>query len=148
MNRNQVHSGKLTKVRKRRFLAMIALAALAIAPVFAQSNTTGSFTLVGSTKQSRRLHTATLLLNGKVLVAGGAPLLPAATSEIYDPFTATWTNSGSLNTGRQFHTATLLQDGRAMVTGGETAIELLASTELYDPAIGQWTNAGVLNTGR
>jgi len=50
--------------------------------------------------QFRRQHTATLLLNGKVLVAGGTPLSPAATSELYDPVTTTWTNSGSLTVGR------------------------------------------------
>ena len=72
------------------FAATFIAAALSSAAAAA----TGSFTLVGSMKQFRRLHTATLLLNGKVLVAGGAPLLPAATSEIYDPFTTTWTNSG------------------------------------------------------
>jgi hypothetical protein len=60
--------------------------------------------------QFRRQHTATLLLKGKVLVAGGAPFLPVATSELYDPVTQTWTNSGPLNCGRQGHT-TLLSDG-------------------------------------
>jgi len=98
--------------------------------------------------QFRRDHTATLLLNGTVLVAGGAPFAQAATSEIFDPFTATWTNSGPLNTGREFHTATLLQDGRVVVTGGQTASQLLASTEVYDPSSGRWTGAGSLNIGR
>ena len=109
---------------------------------------TGSFTLVGSMKQFRRQHTATLLSDGRVLVAGGAPVLVAATSEIYDPSTTTWTHSGALNTGRQLHTATLLQDGRVMVTGGQTDSQLLSSTEVYDPASGSWTNVGRLNEAR
>src|SRR6266545_46638 len=143
-----VNPGQCARALTHRSLAIIVSGALALATALAQAETTGSFTLVGSTKQFRRLHTATLLFNGKVLIAGGAPFLPAAISEIYDPFTATWTNSGSLGTGRQLHTATLLQDGRVVVTGGETASQLLASTEVYEPAIGQWTNAGALNAGR
>ncbi|HTL57896.1 MAG TPA: kelch repeat-containing protein, partial [Candidatus Limnocylindrales bacterium] len=126
----------------------ILAAALAVIPMLAQAETSGSFTLVQSLSQFRKLHTATLLANGKVLVAGGAPFAQAATSEIYDPATQSWTNSGVLNTGREYHTATLLQDGRVVVTGGQTANQLLGSTELYDPRSDGWTNAGVLNQAR
>jgi hypothetical protein len=52
-------------------------------------------------------HTATLLPNGKVLVAGGCGL---ATAELYDPASGTWTATGAMNTGRHNHTATLLSD--------------------------------------
>src|SRR5260221_5809249 len=55
-------------------------------------------------------HTATLLANGKVLVAGGYGYDNAATNsaELYDPATGTWTNAGSLIIARADHTATLL----------------------------------------
>ncbi|HXJ56654.1 MAG TPA: kelch repeat-containing protein, partial [Verrucomicrobiae bacterium] len=99
-------------------------------------------------KQYRRQQTATLLLDGKVLVAGGAPFVQAATSELYNPVTASWSNSGALAIGREFHTATLLQDGRVVVTGGQTVSQLLRGTEIYDPRSGQWTAAGNLNQGR
>src|SRR6266566_4272319 len=122
----------------------IALTALGINSAHAQPVSSGSFSLVGSMSQFRKDHTATLLSNGKVVVAGGRPLAQAATSELYDPMTQTWTNSGALNTGREFHTATLLQDGRVVVTGGQSANQLLASTEVYDPASGVWMNAGSL----
>ena len=138
----------LTNAVKRCVLMTIVPATLALASALGHSAPIGSFTLVGSMTQFRRDHTATLLLNGTVLVAGGAPILPATTSEIFDPFTATWTNSGSLDTGRQFHTATLLQDGRVVVTGGQTASQLLASTEVYDPPSGRWTGVGDLNQPR
>src|SRR4030095_431518 len=104
-----------------RMLNIIVLSALVLAPALARWATAGSFTLVGSMRQFRRQHTATLLLNGKVLVAGGAPFLPAATSEIYDPIATTWTNSGALNTGRELHTATQSPNGTVMVTGRQTA---------------------------
>src|SRR6266545_2849593 len=96
------NSCKFPRALMRFCLAIIVLGALALASALAHAATVGSFTLVGSIKQFRRVHTATLLLDGKVLVAGGSPLLPAATSEIYDPFTATWTNSGVLIIGRKF----------------------------------------------
>src|ERR1700752_4232295 len=104
-------------MNKRNSFAL-ALSALLLNSVAAQPSSSGSFSLVGSMSQFRKFHTATLLSNGKVLVAGGTPFAQAATSEIFDPFTATWTDSGPLNAGREFHTATLLQDGRVVVTGG------------------------------
>jgi len=131
-----------------RNLFALALSALGLNSLAAQAASTGSFSLVGSMSQFRKAHTATLLLNGKALVAGGAPFLPAATSEIYDPLTTTWTNAAPLNTGREFHTATLLQDGRVVVTGGQTASQLLSSTEVYNRAGGRWIEAGDLNEGR
>src|SRR2546427_1882434 len=134
------HKARSMKIQLRNSFAL-ALSALVLHSAAAQPASSGSFSLVGSMSQFRRVHTATLLLNGTVLVAGGAPFLPAATSEIYDPFTTTWTNSAPLNTGREFHTAILLQDGRVVVTGGQTASQLLSSTEVYDPAGGRWTGA-------
>jgi hypothetical protein len=131
----------------RNSIALVCVA-LAFSSAQVQSAAVGSFTLVQSMSQFRRLHTATLLANGQVLVAGGAPVGPAAISEIYDAATETWTNSGTMNTGREFHTATLLMDGTVMVTGGQTANRLLAGTEVYDPATGSWTNAGFLNEAR
>src|SRR6266446_3024592 len=113
-----------------RIVFAVALNTLVLASVAAQPPSPGSFLLVGSMSQFRKLHTATLLSNGKVLVAGGRPIAQATTSEIYDPAAQTWTNSAALNTGREFHTATLLQDGRVVVTGGQTASQLLASTEV------------------
>ena len=99
-----------------RSSSALALSALVLNSVAAQPASSGSFSLVGPMSQFRKLHTATLLSSGKVVVAGGTPFAQAATSEIFDPLTATWTNSGPLNTGREFHTATLLQDGRVVVT--------------------------------
>src|SRR5438094_3356024 len=92
------------------------------------SNTTGSdnapasgtWTATGSLNTARAGHTATLLQNGMVLVAGGfdSTGFPFASAELYDPASRTWTVTGSLNTARYGHTATLLQNGIVLVAGG------------------------------
>ncbi len=66
-------------------------------------------------------HTATLLPNGKVLVAGGmtVTLHYLASAELYDPASGTWTATGSLATARYCHTATLLPNGKVLVAGGD-----------------------------
>src|ERR1041385_3585561 len=102
------------------------MAGLCLAPLRAEA--VGSFTLVQPMKQYRKSHTATLLRNGRVLVAGGGPLAGAAISGVDDPETQTWSDSGAVNFAREFHTATLLDDGRVMMAGGQTANQLLTST--------------------
>jgi len=113
----------------------------------------GVWTATGSMTTPRAQHTATLLPNGKVLVAGGYNgkidnnLL--ASAELYDPATGRWTVTGSLNIARCFHTATLLSNGKVLVAGGcgETDHQP-ASAELFDPATEKWTTTGALNNGR
>jgi uncharacterized protein YjbI with pentapeptide repeats len=89
----------------------------------------------------RRLHTATLLPNGKVLVAGGADgsATATATAELYDPATGMFSPTGSMNTPRYFHTATLLRNGMVLVTGGVSGGVYLNSAEIYNPATGVFT---------
>src|SRR5439155_5187491 len=88
---------------------------------------------------AREFHTATLLPNGKVLVAGGAGTSgDLASAELYDPATGTWTATGSLITARDNHTATLLPNGKVLVAAGFNG-GVLASAELYDigPGLGR-----------
>src|SRR5438874_8736074 len=67
----------------------------------------------GSLNTARFSHTATLLQNGMVLVAGGLDNHRTILSsvELYDPASQTWSVTGSLNTPREVHTATLLPNG-------------------------------------
>src|SRR5947208_364637 len=109
----------------------------------------GTWTYTGSLNTVRRSHTATLLPNGMVLVAGGfAPSGVLASAELYDPVSGTWTATGSLGTARYLHTATLLPNGKVLVAGGGGSSGTLASAELYDPASGTWTPTGSLHTAR
>ena len=93
--------------------------------------TSGTWSATGSLADARVGHTATLLLNGKVLVAGGynAASLVLASAELYDPATGTWSETGSLATARSSHTATLLPNGIVLVAGG-FGTNYLASAEL------------------
>src|SRR5262245_21792868 len=65
-------------------------------------------------------QTATLLSNGKVLVAGGISEKFGYHnfSELYEPSTGTWNITGDLNTYHSDHTATLLSNGKVLVAGG------------------------------
>jgi hypothetical protein len=102
----------------------------------------------------RYRHTATLLPNGKVLVAGGNLNSSGvigidcclATAELYDPNTGVWTATGSMNAPRVDHSATLLLDGTVLVVGGDsypnTGLERFP-VERYDPSTGTWSAAEV-----
>jgi hypothetical protein len=102
---------------------------------------TQDFTATGDLSQAPSGATATLLPNGKILIAGGqdsgGTLLPSA--ELYDPGTGTFSKlpnfvqTGSMHSPRAQHTATLLSNGKVLLVGssGETA-----SAELFDPAFG------------
>jgi hypothetical protein len=111
----------------------------------------GVFSNTGSLNTERYNHTATLLPNGKVLVAGGVGTNgnSLASAELYDPASGTWTATGNLHTERVGHTATLLPNGKVLVAGGvDRNGNSLASAELYNPASGTWTATGDLNTER
>jgi hypothetical protein len=98
---------------------------------------------------ARNQHTATVLLNGKVLVAGGSAVTGITnTCELYDPATGTWAFTGSLNTSRNQHTATLLPNGKVLVAGGVGLVAYQTSAELYDPATGIWTTINSMITSR
>ena len=89
---------------------------------------TGSFSATGSMAAARTFHTATLLPNGTVLVAGGGD--ENSTAETYDPATGSFSITGGMEIGRSGHTATLLPNGSVLVAGGGIFAGLV-SAELY-----------------
>jgi hypothetical protein len=105
----------------------------------------GTFSSIAAKMSTTRdLHTATLLPNGKVLLAGG----PGATAELYDPASGAFTVTGSMSVPRAGQTATLLSTGKVLLVGGNNVTGVLASAELYDPATGMFSFTGNLTDGR
>ena len=110
---------------------------------------TAKWSVTGNLNLARDSHTATLLQNGKVLIAGGTDgtvidageYIRLASAELYDPATGSWTVTGSLHTARYYHTATLLSDEVLVATGWITD-----TAELYDPAKGIWSLTANLKT--
>ena len=104
---------------------------------------TGTWSTTGSLIGETSGHTATLLPNGKVLVAGGWGGNSALNkAELYDPTTGTWSVTGSLIVARYWHTATPLKNGMVLVVGGSNDGDLastLSSAELYNPETGTWS---------
>jgi len=117
---------------------------------------TGQFTSTGSLGAGRRFHTATLLLNGQVLIVGGrSPEQhdPSLEAELYDPSLGEFKPAGAPSTSRSDHTATLLNNGKVLIVGGRdvgdsSANLQLATAELYDPSTEEFVLTGSLSTPR
>ena len=94
----------------------------------------------------RAYHTATTLLDGRVLVCGGGPL--SAGAEIFNPATGAWSSGGNLTIQRADHTMSLLVSGQVLVAGGVGVGGPLAHAEIYDPASNSWLPTASLSTAR
>jgi len=91
---------------------------------------TGTFQTAGKLVAARDSHSATLLPNGMVLLAGGythdfdgdaqPEWYTMFTAELFDPATSVSTVSASLESDRAEHVATMLKNGQVLATGGIT----------------------------
>ena len=121
---------------------------------------TDAWSVTGSMAQSRAMHTATLLEDGSVLVAGGIGersegrgVDVRTLAEVYDPTTGDWSSAASTAEARAAHTATLFDDGRVLVTGGGSFIfegfgGLLATAEIYYPSTKRWSSRARMSQTR
>jgi N-acetylneuraminic acid mutarotase len=102
----------------------------------------------------RATHTATLLNDGRVLIAGGLQEdgrgneFAVKDAEIYDPQTGRFSKTGSLTEPRSAHTAALLPDGRVLIAGGWGMEERLKTAEVFDPRTGSFTVIGEMSAPR
>ncbi len=83
-------------------------------------------------------HTATLLSDGRVLVAGGGYDAATARATLYDPVRNEWIPVASMTRPRVMHSAVRLSDSRVLVVGGEFPGSL-QTAEVFDPRSGRWT---------
>jgi Kelch motif len=112
---------------------------------------TGTFSATGAMSEVRSEHTATLLANGRVLVAGGTA---DNVAELYDPATGLFTATGDLVVGGRWAcTATLLKDGTVLIAGGRDSEDVfdafpLNNAELFNPTAGNFTATGSMTQFR
>jgi N-acetylneuraminic acid mutarotase len=138
----------------RRTTGMVVLAVtLALA---AAGGAQAAWSGVDGLGTGRYNHTATVLQDGRVLVAGGYDNKPLATARIYDPAAGAWSDAASMKVARQGQAAVRLQSGKVLVAGGYAADESADSpsgytrtAEVYDPESNTWSRtAHDMSTGR
>lgn len=113
---------------------------------------TGKWTATAPMAAARFEHTATLLADGRVLVAGGqGPDGPLASSEIFDPAISAFIRSNDMGEARTNQAAVRLADRSVLVVGGAGGVDgdlSSASAEVFEPNRGAWARVGTLAQDR
>ena len=132
-----------------------------------RSGSVGTWSFGGPMISAHADHTATLLGDGRVLIAGGHggvdeigpptnpnpnlknPPVPTAAAEVYNPLTAQFASTGPLTLARYGHAATRLNDGKVLVSGGLLSNGApTSSAEMFDPQLNTWSDAGTMSLPR
>lgn len=118
--------------------------------VFASGSPAGSVSPGSPMLEPRSGHTATLLPDGKVLIAGGMRRNQVfySSAELYDPATGKFRATGVMNVARVGHAAVLLPSGSVLIVGGWVSHDSTDSAELYDPVTGRFSEIAKMNTKR
>jgi hypothetical protein len=134
---------------RRLALTGVLVGGLTASTPFTALAQSGTWKSTGALNLPRIGHTATLLANGQVLVAGGEDSNNklVASAELYNPSTGKWTVTGSMVTPRIDHTATLLANGEVLIAGGVSGT-YTAAAELYNPSTGRWESTGTMTVPR
>jgi len=132
----------------RVFVSITAMLVVAVGSTSAEGAAVDPWRDARSMSVGRAYHTATLLFNGRVLVAGGFTTMDdsgfgavTGTTEIYTPATNSWRAAAPMLHARTFHTAVLLKSGRVFVIGGLDGSGNPVPPEIYTPWTNSWTPA-------
>ena len=130
----------------RRFFLGTCLLSL-----LAEAASAQSWQYIAPMRHARTRHSAVLLQDGKILVAGGDDGVEVLRScEIYDPSQNSWADTDSLNIPRMNFQLLPLNDGRVLAAGGLTNenIGTAASCEIYNPISGKWSMTASMHDRR
>ena len=118
--------------------------------VRAEGSRAGSVSPASPMLEPRSGHTATLLQDGEVLIAGGMRRNQDfyRSAELYDPATGKFQATGPMNVARVGHAAVLLHSGKVLIVGGWVGHDCTDSVEMYDPAAGSFTVIGRMSVKR
>ncbi len=118
--------------------------------VLANISSAGSVSSGSPMLEPRSGHTATLLQDGEVLIAGGMRRNQDfyRSAELYDPAVGKFRATGAMTVARVGHAAVLLPSGKVLVVGGWVNHESTDSAELYDPATGRFLEIAKMNAKR
>jgi hypothetical protein len=133
------------------FLLVLAFPTLVNAQTNSKTSQPGQIAATGNLSVRRFSQSATLLPNGKVLIAGGMERNGKydASAELYDPRSGTFTATGSMSSAREGHAAILLRNGKVLLAGGSPGTGTnLSTAELYDPATGTFHPTGSMTSPR
>jgi murein DD-endopeptidase MepM/ murein hydrolase activator NlpD len=142
------------RVNPKKFAPLLALfIAFLVASAHTAPLLAGDLYLTRGLNERRKGHTATLLSDGRVLIAGGSSVSntnPVRSAEIYDPLTGEFTPTASMSVARAGHSAVRLDDGRVLVLGEyiQSFTNATATAEIYDPGTGQFQSIGAMSIAR
>jgi hypothetical protein len=125
-------------------VALVTMSFAAAATAFRTVSSTvsaGSVTTATPMLEPRSGHSATLLPNGKVLIAGGMRRNQDfyKSAELYDPTAGKFQLRGEMSVARVGQIAVLLHSGKVLIAGGWVGQGGTDSAELYDPSTGKFS---------
>src|ERR1035438_4884872 len=127
-----------------------AIAATASYAPHLPASRVGSVTPAAPMLEPRSGQTATLLPDGKVLIAGGMRRNQEfyKSAELYNPASGKFQRTGDMSIARVGHIAVQLRSGKVLIAGGWIGHGAADSAELYDPATGKFAPIGEMTARR